>query len=65
MITAESAQDFLDADAARIASRREPLLTHSGHRILSDLVKIMQPIPQAEIDAIIRGSLKDKSVSVT
>lgn len=57
MITCESAQDILDADGARRNCGKGALLTGEGRRVLKHIVKIMQPIPQAEIDAIIRGTL--------
>jgi hypothetical protein len=65
MISGAFAKDLLDADAARIESRQEGLLTAAGRRVLHKVVKIMQPIPQHEIDAIIRGTLTDKSQSKT
>jgi hypothetical protein len=63
MITCESAQDLLDANKARVEALRQPLLTNSGRLVLTRLVKIMQPIPQHEIDAIIRGTLTDKDLT--
>jgi hypothetical protein len=65
MITLESAIDILDANKARVAALQQPLLTNAGRTVLTRLVKILKPIPQTEIDAIIRGSLTDKDHTST
>jgi hypothetical protein len=65
MLNGTFAMDLLHADKARRAAKMDPILTATGRRVLADVVRIAKPLPQAEIDAIIRGSLKDKPKSQT
>jgi hypothetical protein len=64
MITLESAQDFIDADLARRAAGQEPLLTEAGQAVLMRVVVILKPMPQLEIDAILRGTVERRTKDV-
>jgi hypothetical protein len=52
-------QDILDADYTRSCTPGvEPLLTPAGRDLFQKIVAMTQPLPQAEIDAIIRETLQ-------
>jgi hypothetical protein len=60
MITGESAKDILDADRARRDAGLDSLLTDAGRRAMENVVLISRPLPQEDIDKIIRSTLKRK-----
>jgi hypothetical protein len=58
MITCESCEDILQAHYTRCLSPgKEPLLTPAGAEVLLKIVAMMKPMPQAEIDEIMRCTL--------
>lgn len=58
MIDSSSAKDILDADRARHESGLDSLLTDAGRRVMENIIIISTPLPQNDIDDIIRESLK-------